>query len=66
MAWLREKFGERLICHKAEVEWAPHSPDLNPPDFFLWGFLKDNIYQGNPRTIDALKSAITEKLQAIT
>jgi hypothetical protein len=30
MAWLREKFGERLISRKAEVEWAPHSPDLNP------------------------------------
>ena len=37
MAWLREKFGERLICHKAEVKWAPHSPDLNLRDFVLWG-----------------------------
>ena len=66
MAWLREKFGKRLISRKAEVEWAPHSPDLNPPDFFLWGFLKDNIYQDNPLTIAALKAAITEKIQTIT
>ena len=66
MAWLRENFGKRLISCKAEVEWAPHSPDLNPPDFFLWGFLKDNIYQDNPLTIAALKAAITEKIQAIT
>ena len=29
MAWLREKFGKRLLSLKAEVEWAPHSPDLN-------------------------------------
>jgi len=42
------------------VEWAPHSPDLNPPDFYLWGFLKDNVYQGNPQTIEELKTAITE------
>ena len=63
---LREKFGKRLISRKAEVEWAPHSPDLNPPDFFLWGFLKDNIYQDNPLTIAALKAAITENIQTIT
>ena len=36
-----------------------------PPYFFLEWFLKNNIYQGNPRTIDALKAAIIEKIQVI-
>ena len=40
-------------------------PDLNPPDFYLWGFLKDNVYQGNPQTIEELKTAITAKIRAI-
>ena len=44
---------------------APHSPDLNPPDFYLWGFLKDNVYQGNPQTIEELKTAITANIRAI-
>ena len=37
--WLRERFQERLIIRKCDVEWAPHSPDLNPQEFYLWGHL---------------------------
>ena len=33
--WLKENFGGRVISLKTDFEWAPHSPDLNPPDFFL-------------------------------
>lgn len=60
-----KRLGKRLIRRKAEVEWAPQLPDLNPPDVFFRGFPKDNIYQGNPCTIAALKKAITEKIQTI-
>ena len=47
------------------MEWAPHSPNPNSPDFFLWGFLKINIYQNNPLTVAPLKADITEKIKAI-
>ena len=63
--WLREPFQERLISRKCDVEWAPHSPNLNPPDFYLWGYLKDNAYQNNPQTIGELKDAIAEKIREI-
>ena len=66
MDWLKDHFGERLISRRANTEWSPHSPDLNPPDFFLWGFLKDKIYQNNPQTIQALKTAITANIQTIS
>ena len=62
LAWLRERFHERLISRKCEVEWAPHSPDLNPPDFYLWVYLKDNVYRKKPQTIGELKAAITGKI----
>ena len=39
-----------------------HSPDLNPPDFYLWGYLKDNVYRKKPQTIGELKAAITGKI----
>ena len=26
------------------IKWPPRSPDLTPPDFFLWGVLKDKVY----------------------
>ena len=55
---LRERFQERLISRKCDIEWTPHSPDLNPPDLYLWGYLKDNVYQNNPQTIGELKTAI--------
>lgn len=48
------------------IEWPPYSPDLNPCDFFLWGYLKDRIYKNAPKTIDQLKSAITREIQTIT
>jgi len=46
--------------------WPPRSPDLTPPDYFLWGYLKGRVYQNKPRTIDALKANITEDIQAVT
>jgi hypothetical protein len=34
MALLRGLFGERLISRGI---WPPRSPDLSPPDFYMWG-----------------------------
>ena len=46
--------------------WPPRSPDLTPPDYFLWGYLKGRVYQNKPQTIDALKANISEEIQAVT
>ena len=46
--------------------WPPRSPDLTPPDYFLWGYLKGRFYQNKPPNIDALKTNITEEIQAVT
>ncbi|GFO30707.1 transposable element tc3 transposase [Plakobranchus ocellatus] len=48
LTWLRQRFPDRLISRRCDPEWAPHSPDLNPPHFYLWGYLKDNVYINNP------------------
>ena len=48
---LAQKFGDRVISRRTDNPWAAHSPDLNPYDFFLWGYAKDNIYAGNPTTL---------------
>lgn len=65
LEWLRERFGVRLISRRCDSEWASHSPDLNPPDFYLWGYMKDNVYKDNPQTIPELKTAITAKIRRI-
>lgn len=65
LEWLDRKFPDRLISRRREPEWAPHSPDLNPPDFYLWGYLKDRVYVNNPQSIPDLKAAITREIRAI-
>ena len=64
--WLKENFGGRVISLKTDFEWAPHSPDLSPPNFFLWGYLKVRVYAGKPRNITELKEAIRKETRAIT
>jgi hypothetical protein len=49
---LQEFFDERIVGRRF---WPPWSPDLTPPDFFLWGFLKERVYSNNPRSLEELK-----------
>ncbi|KAM8701433.1 hypothetical protein ACLKA7_005505 [Drosophila subpalustris] len=34
----------RLMSKSGDLDRPPHSPDLTPPDFFLWGYLKSKVY----------------------
>ncbi|GBM82001.1 hypothetical protein AVEN_231483-1 [Araneus ventricosus] len=34
----------RIISCHFRTAWSPRSPDLNPCDFWLWGYLKDVVY----------------------
>jgi len=63
MAEIQSFFGDRVI---SKGLWPPRSPDLTTPHYFLWGYLKGTVYQNKPRTIGALKSNITEEIQAVT
>ena len=56
--WLKENFKKRVVSKNFSIEWSPHSPDLSPPDFYLWGYLKDRVYQEKPRTLSQLKPAV--------
>ena len=42
MEWLDGIFEERMLAIRARRgdSWAPSSPDMNPCDSFLWGYLK--------------------------
>ena len=54
-----------MVSNKSTHQWSPHSPDLNPPDFFLWGYLKDVVYVNRPQTIQELKNNITHEISQI-
>ena len=54
---------ERLTSKSATISWPPQSPDLIPPDFFLWGHIKQVVYKDNSSTLmeyqDAIRTAIS-------
>jgi len=58
MAVLREMFPGRLISLRGDISWPARSPDLTPCDYFLWGYLKAEVFKHRPRTLQALKDAI--------
>lgn len=35
---------DRLIGQHFALPWPARSPDLNPVDFFLWGFIRDRVF----------------------
>ena len=46
--------------------WPPRSPDLSPCDFYLWGTIKEKVYENNPHNLDQLKENITNTIRRIT
>ena len=66
LEYLKQKLGDRMISRKTIYPWAAHSPDRNPPDFFVWGYAKDHECADKRRTLQKLKSAIIRLQEAIT
>lgn len=58
---LNENFPERWIGRGGPILWSPRSPDLNPLDYFVWGFLKDKVYGSKINSFDHLIERITEE-----
>ena len=59
--YLRSKFGDKFIDKK---KWPPRSPDLNPFDYFLWGYLhKSRVYNPLPKNLDDLKANLEREIK---
>jgi len=65
MAVLRKMFPNRVILRNGDIVWPPHSPDLTPPDFFLWDYLKSKVFTNKPHTLLELKENIIREIKAI-
>jgi hypothetical protein len=68
LEWLENTFSGRYLSHRTEKPWPPHSPvgDLNPMDFFLWGYLKDRVYTDNLDGVKELKNNIKREIRQIS
>jgi hypothetical protein len=54
---LSDVFGNRIISSGI---WPARSPDLNNCDFFIWGCMKDEVDESNPRTEELKEKIHTE------
>jgi hypothetical protein len=57
--------GDRRISRRTDFPWPQYSTDLNPPDYFLWGYLKEKVFASNPLTLAVLKENIRREIRNI-
>lgn len=55
----------RWIGRRGPVHWPARSPDLTSPDFFLWGYIKDTVYQQAPTTPENMRQRIINACASI-
>jgi hypothetical protein len=60
---LKQFFDDRIISKNL---WPPWSPDLTPPDYFLWGYLKQVVFSNRPQTTEYLKQNIEVAISNIS
>lgn len=63
--FLMKHFGNRVISRGHDFEWPGYSPDLNPLDFALWGYVNDCITKRNCTDILELQQAIEDVIKQI-
>ncbi|GBM02237.1 hypothetical protein AVEN_108794-1 [Araneus ventricosus] len=58
--YIRDTFQQLVIGYGGCVEWPPRSPNLNPLEFFLWGYIKQRAHATPPSTLQELRNRITD------
>ena len=64
-ARLQVLFPHRVVALGQQPEFPPRSPDLTPLDFFLWGHIKDRVYNTVPADLPELRRRITQEFVAL-
>ena len=64
--YLDTKLPNRWIGRGGPIPWPARSPDLTPCDYFLWGYVKDRVFQELPNSIPELKTKIRQAIATIS
>lgn len=62
--FLNEHFNT-WIGSNGTISWPPRSPDLTPMDYFLWGTLKNAVYEERPENINDMKRKIRDQINRL-
>jgi hypothetical protein len=57
---------KRQIGRSGSIAWPPRLPDLTPLDFFLWGYVKNLVYQVKINDLQHLKAHIRYAVATVT
>lgn len=67
--YLRGQFPGRVMSRRGDWPWPPRSPDLTVCDFFLWGYMKQAIWNVDlheqPKNLEDLRAAILRVARSI-
>ena len=66
VSYLNRKYPGKWIGRGGPIKWPSRSPDLTPCDFFLWGYIKDQVYKTPVQDIVQLKRRITRACNSIS
>jgi hypothetical protein len=56
----------RLIGRDGAIVWPHRSPDLNPLDFFMCGYVKNIVYQDKINDLQHQKARIRDAVATVT
>lgn len=62
---LNVAYPERWIGRGGTIHWPARSPDLNPVDFFIWGYFKEIVYARESTSEQELRRKIHVAITAI-
>jgi hypothetical protein len=65
-ALLDREFAGRWIGRGGPIASPPRSPDLTPPDIFLWGCVKNIFYQVKISDLQHMKDRTREAVATVT
>lgn len=62
---LNAMFGNRWIGRRSSLFWPPRSPDLTPLDFYLWGRIKNIVYESPIESKEDLKRRVEDAFHSL-
>jgi hypothetical protein len=65
-AFLHQQFPGKHIGRRGPITWPPRSSGLTPLDFFLWGYIKDLMYQMKVQDVSQLRRWINAACETVT
>lgn len=63
---LTDTFNDRWLAYNGPFEWPPRSPDLTPLDYFVWGYVKSQVYSTPLTTKENAKERVRVAFASIS